>query len=189
MRWALAAGAAAVAAVLAVGVAFAAHSGTTPAFHPPSSSASHAVAPASTGGPVSPTASGDRPTAAGSAAGPTGSAQPHGEVCGLPGPGSAACITTPECYDSAKKRVACGGRHTWEAFAFADLPSGVRPADARQNAEVREVCSRFTLLQVDPDTALRPWQIDVLLPGSGRTYRCLAGMGPNALTGPQLTKG
>jgi eukaryotic-like serine/threonine-protein kinase len=94
---------------------------------------------------------------------------------------------TAQCFDTAKRPVSCTGRHTWETFAVADLPAGVAPADTATNPEVRQVCSRYTLLLYNRDTVLVPWQIDVLPPsGTSRSYRCLAGQGPDALTGVQL---
>jgi serine/threonine protein kinase len=114
----------------------------------------------------------------------------NGVDCGPGVPGDATCIAGAECYDTAKKSIDCDGRHTWEAFAFATLPDGVSPADAGQNRRVRQVCSRTTLLLVDPSTVTGQWRIDVLVSTSNadRTYRCLAGKGPNALSGPQLRK-
>jgi tRNA A-37 threonylcarbamoyl transferase component Bud32 len=126
-----------------------------------------------------------KPTATG---GPSATASASN--CGVAVPGNVTCIRTPECYDTAKKPIGCAGRHTWEAFAFAELPAGVRPADAAQNPQVRQVCSTITLLIVAPHIGLTQWNIDVLVPASGgdRTYRCLAGRGPNALTGPQIAR-
>ncbi len=171
--WALvAAGAAALALILVLGVAYASRTGDIYVFKMP------------IGGP---TPSG-QPSRSPSTD-PSALSTADGTPCGPGVPGSASCITGAECYDSAKKQVACGGRHTWEAFAFADLPAGVATADAAQNAEVRKVCSRFTLLLVDPNTVSAQWRIDVLVPrANNRTYRCLAGKGPNALSGPQLRK-
>jgi hypothetical protein len=159
----VAAGAAVLAAVLLVGFAWAARGAatTTYVFKTPLS--------------ASPSPSRSRPD--------------DGVACGPGAPASARCIAEDECYDSAKKPIACDGRHTWEAFAFATLPDGVRPAEAAQNSQVRQVCSRFTLVLVDPSTVTGSWRIDVLTPkGSSRVYRCLAGKGPNALSGPQLRK-
>jgi hypothetical protein len=160
--WALlTAGAAALVAVLVVTVAYASRTGATTAyvFKTPAHSS------------------------------PSPSPSTNGVACGPGVPGDATCIAEAECYDSAKKSIDCDGRHTWEAFAFATLPNGVRPADAVQNSQVRKVCSRYTLLLVDPNTATGQWRVDVLVPTSNdRTYRCLAGKGPNALSGPQLRK-
>jgi serine/threonine protein kinase len=118
---------------------------------------------------------------------PSGAPSAEAVHCGPLAPAEARCLTRSECYDAASEPIGCGGTHTWEAFALADLPPNVKPADAAQNAQVKKVCSEFTLLAVDPSTAAEPWQIEVLTPAAGnRTYRCLAGKGRNALSGPRL---
>jgi hypothetical protein len=92
--------------------------------------------------------------------------------------------------------VACGDRHTWEVYAVGDLPAGATPADlprARAGDIVRRVCNegnfRTVSLRMD-----QGWRFEVLLPTAAgltagdRTFRCLAGKGPDRLTGPTLAR-
>jgi hypothetical protein len=118
--------------------------------------------------------------------------------CGtnLPTLANARCPTTAECYDAAKNAAGCGGRHTWEVFAYADLPASANVSDPQsgaRNPAIRDVCALTTLAvlqQGDPFL----WSIDVLPPtaealrAGNRTYRCLAGKGPNALNGQALSR-
>jgi tRNA A-37 threonylcarbamoyl transferase component Bud32 len=123
---------------------------------------------------------------------PTGSptaAVPAGAGCGPVAPHGVSCPAEPTCFDAKKRPVACGGTHTWETFAVGQLRAGVPPTDTTSDPDVIEACSRITLLYVAPQTANGIWQVDVLAPtGSSRTYRCLAGRGPNALVGSQLAR-
>ncbi|WP_344618212.1 serine/threonine-protein kinase [Dactylosporangium salmoneum] len=101
----------------------------------------------------------------------------------------AQCAATAECYDSKPARVDCGGVHTWEVFAYGDLPAGSHVADERDPA-VRSVCSVGTLAAVNISAVT--WRTEVLLPSLAEqkagptTYRCLAGQGRDSLTGDQL---
>ncbi|MFG2037762.1 protein kinase [Dactylosporangium sp. NPDC048998] len=112
-------------------------------------------------------------------------------TCGpVAGPG-ARCSDTPECFDAKPSPVDCSGRHTWEVFAYGDLPAGSAVSDKKDPA-VAAVCSLPTLVSVN--IAATNWRIDVLLPSldtqkAGQTtFRCLAGKGDDALTGEQLHK-
>jgi serine/threonine protein kinase len=119
--------------------------------------------------------------------------------CLVPLPDGARCPTRVECFRSttgddapvAARKVPCAGRHTWEAFAMAELPAGVAadPAAVRAHPTVRRVCSpnTFRLATVRTDTT--GWTFDVLPPdvrAGERTFRCLAGKGPDRLRGPTL---
>jgi tRNA A-37 threonylcarbamoyl transferase component Bud32 len=136
------------------------------------------------------------PTAA-----PSTSAQGCAPSGMLPG---ARCVTKPECYGelvvsggSARAPVVpCDSPHTWEVFALGDLPTEVAVADhqtVRTHPQVSSVCSATTLALVS--LSLQAWQIQVLPPSpealsaGDRTYRCLAGKGPNALSTPQFKPG
>ncbi|MER7004656.1 protein kinase [Dactylosporangium sp. NPDC000555] len=112
-------------------------------------------------------------------------------TCGpVAGPG-ARCSDTPECFDAKPSPVDCAGRHTWEVFAYGDLPAGSAVSDKKDPA-VAAVCSLPTLMSVN--VAATNWRIDVLLPSLGAqkagptTFRCLAGRGDVALIGEQLHK-
>jgi hypothetical protein len=123
--------------------------------------------------------------------------------CRVPLPEGARCPTTNECYDALTvtgglahaAQLPCDGAHTWEVYAVGDLPSGVRSmnvAALRRTAPVADACNRQTFLL----TTLRMdsgWRFDVLPPtprayaAGDRTFRCLAGRGPGALTAPTLS--
>jgi hypothetical protein len=109
----------------------------------------------------------------------------------------AACPSAPQCFDSltvssgvARARsLPCTRPHTWEVFAIGLLPGDVRavgyPAVKSQQTVAR-VCNSATLTLIDMDA--RSWQVDVLPPspeafaGGDRSFRCLAGTGPNRQT-------
>ena len=172
-------------AVLAITVVTAAYArdGTTEhqAFKTPV-----AVSSAPTGAPTAGT-----PTAAPTtrAAGSPTAVVPVGTACGPVAPSGVSCPANPDCYDAKKRPVACSGTHTWEAFAVGQLRAGVAATSTTRDPDVLEACSRITLLSVAPQTATGIWELDVLAPtGSSRTYRCLAGRGPNALVGAQLSR-
>jgi serine/threonine protein kinase len=163
--WAVGVGALVVAALVAAVLVTKPNSGRGTTFHTPVAGAS----PSATQAP-SVNGSGD-------------------QACPPPAPDGLTCVRTPACYDVFKKKIDCKGKHTWEEFAYGELPTGVKPADAPKNQDVRRACSFVTLVAVDANTALAQWDIEVLVPtGSSRTYRCIAGRGPNALTGPQIGK-
>jgi serine/threonine protein kinase len=114
----------------------------------------------------------------------------------IPHLANAKCPATAECFDTAKKPVTCGGRHTWEVFAYADLRAGTTVSDPQAGArspEIREVCDSTNLFVLDRISPLG-WTVDVLAPtadelrAGNRTYRCLAGKGANALNGQTLTR-
>jgi tRNA A-37 threonylcarbamoyl transferase component Bud32 len=115
----------------------------------------------------------------------------------------ASCPTNPECFDTltvtsgvARARtLPCTRPHTWEVFALGQLPSdapspGYPQVKAQQN--VARVCNPAILLLVDMNA--RSWQVDVLPPspeafaGGDRTFRCLAGTGPNRQTAPVFAR-
>jgi tRNA A-37 threonylcarbamoyl transferase component Bud32 len=177
--WSLAVCGCALVAIVAVSVAYArAGAPDRQVFRTPAAVSTH-VAGSPTAGPQPST----RPTAA-----PSPSAViPVAGNCGPVAPSGVTCPINPDCYDSTKHLVACSGTHTWEAFAVGQLPAGVPSTKTGHDPQVLEACSRITLLAVAPQTAAQLWQVDVLAPtGSSRTYRCLAGRGPNALVGSQL---
>ena len=120
----------------------------------------------------------------------TGAALPS-VACGLGAPAAARCSSVVECYDAALKAVPCTGRHTWETFAYGELPKGSQVRDEK-TSPVNEVCGRSTLIAVEISAG--GWSIDVLLPSLAdqkagpTTFRCQAGRGDGALTGQQLRK-
>ena len=137
-----------------------------------------------------------------SGAGPSGS--PVGLAGGCPAEfaGQARCPAEPECFDQLQLtggvaragRLNCSARHTWETFAMADLPGAQSTVDHRSvssDRQVLAVCSPATLALVAGFSAI-DWRIEVLPPtpeairAGDRAYRCLAGRGPGALTGPTL---
>ena len=105
---------------------------------------------------------------------------------------AARCSRTVECFDAGMKPVGCAGVHTWEAFAYGDLPAGSQVKTAKDNPTVGEVCSLKTLLLVYLPAV--GWGVDVLLPelsaqqAGPTTFRCLAGRPPSTVTGQQLRR-
>jgi serine/threonine protein kinase len=114
----------------------------------------------------------------------------------------ARCPTQPECYGrlmvaddgvAHADAISCGQAHTWEVYALAPLPAGLRgrPHSAVVGDDaVRRICSVANLLTVDLDAV--GWRVAVLPPTAGEfdagqyEFRCLAGKGENELTGPTL---
>ncbi|MEU0553083.1 serine/threonine-protein kinase [Dactylosporangium sp. NPDC006015] len=126
---------------------------------------------------------------------PTASAAPEKGVpatiaCPPTAPRAARCSQTVECFDAAKKPVGCETPHTWEVFAYGDLPKGSQVRSPQDSQTVREVCSVKTLLLVYLPAV--GWDVDVLLPDVAQqqagptTFRCLAGEPPGTFTGQQL---
>jgi hypothetical protein len=124
--------------------------------------------------------------------------------CLVPLPATARCPDTVECFGAVRvtgsaitaEAVACGDRHTWEVYALGDLPAGATPADlprVRADESVRRVCNEgnFRMVSLRMDGG---WRFEVLPPTAAalaagdRTFRCLAGMGPDRLTGPTLAR-
>jgi serine/threonine protein kinase len=110
----------------------------------------------------------------------------------------AHCPERLECYtrraDGGRvARVACGRPHSWEVFAVGRLPSGVAARDrdaVTSNPTVRTVCSASTFGRMTTRTDSTEWALSVLPPTSAdRTFRCLAGQGPDRLRGPVLARG
>jgi hypothetical protein len=114
-----------------------------------------------------------------------------------------ACPTKATCFGrlSVSKGVAtatglsCTATHTWEVFALGTLPASVTTVDyqtVRGTDAVRGLCSSATLGIINMGTV--SWQIDVLPPAPSafangdRTFRCLAGNGPNSLHQPVFVK-
>lgn len=139
------------------------------------------------------------PSAAGAATAPA----PRGPLPGClnPLPGDGRCPAELECFgpitegDAGPRaeRVPCDGRHSWEVFAVGELPGGIDPAAIEEHPVVQEVCGERSFRLVTLGMAATGWQFRVLPPdaealASGdRTYRCLAGRGPDSLIGPTLT--
>ena len=114
---------------------------------------------------------------------------------------AARCPAQPECYSQMTMvggvahadAVPCAQTHTWEVYALAPLPVGLRgrPHSAVLGDDaVRRTCNVATLLTVDLDTV--GWRLAVLPPTEGEydagqhDFRCLAGKGENELTGATL---
>jgi serine/threonine protein kinase len=123
--------------------------------------------------------------------------------CLIPLPAGGRCPSDVECFDAVTagrdevraERVACTDRHTWEAWAVGDLSATVTAVDREtvvNDPTVRQVCapSSFTLVTTVMDAG--DWEFEVLPPSAAafaagdRTFRCLAGQGDDALTGPTL---
>jgi hypothetical protein len=117
-------------------------------------------------------------------------------ACPLAPAGTAQCVRTAECFDrvtvtggvARASTVACTEPHLWEAFATAQLPTGLDTAShtaIKQNAQVRQVCSTANARLLNTEQA---WQVEVLPPSrdqvkaGDRTYRCLAGRPPTKLS-------
>ena len=150
---------------------------------------------ASTGAPAAaPASPAARPTAA-PAAGfgvPTvTSGCPAASVTGA----GARCPRNPECWagllvaagSASARGLPCTRPHTWQTFAIAILPAGVRTFDhdtVAASPTVSAVCSMRVLLASRRGAALGipagSWQITVLPPdeaafdAGARAYRCLA---------------
>jgi hypothetical protein len=132
-----------------------------------------------------------------------------GRVSGSPGPRGigncmiqavgAACPASAQCFGvitvsggvARAQSLPCTQPHTWEVFALGELPAGVtgvRYPAVKSDQKVAQVCSSATLMIVDMDA--RTWQVDVLPPspeafaGGDRTFRCVAGTGPNEQSVP-----
>jgi tRNA A-37 threonylcarbamoyl transferase component Bud32 len=124
--------------------------------------------------------------------------------CLVPLPATARCPDTVECFGAvrvqggavAAETLACGDRHTWEVYAIGDLPAGATPADlprVRADESVRRVCNEgnFRTVSLRMDGG---WRFEVLPPTAAalaagdRRFRCLAGLGPDRLTGPTLAR-
>ncbi|WP_433055474.1 serine/threonine-protein kinase [Dactylosporangium sp. CS-033363] len=118
-------------------------------------------------------------------------AAPATSSCGQFAGEGARCSATPECFDTKLAQVDCAGKHTWEVFAYGELPAGSN-VTSKKDKPVVAVCSVGTLLTVN--IAAANWEISALLPSAAAqkagptTYRCLAGRGDDALTGEQLHK-
>ncbi|MEN3304686.1 MAG: hypothetical protein V7603_888 [Micromonosporaceae bacterium] len=114
-----------------------------------------------------------------------------------------ACPAKATCFGrlAVSKGVAtatslpCTATHTWEVFALGTLPAGVTSVDhqaVRDSDAVRGLCNSITLGIVN--LAAVQWQIDVLPPTPAafatgdRTFRCLAGKGPNSLHRPYFAQ-
>jgi serine/threonine protein kinase len=124
--------------------------------------------------------------------------------CLVPLPANGRCPDTVECFGAMQvtggvataDAVACGSRHTWEVYAIGDLPVGSSADDlptVGTQDTVRRVCNEGTFRTV----SLRRdqgWRLDVLPPTAAaleagdRRFRCLAGKGPDRLTGPTLAR-
>ena len=120
-------------------------------------------------------------------------------------PGGGRCTDELECFglmkivgtEASASRVSCDGRHTWEAYAMGDLPAEVDAADYEaiwKDPTVQQVCNDNTFRVATLLRSTGAWQFQVLPPNGAelapgeRTFRCLAGKGPNALTGPTLVR-
>jgi serine/threonine protein kinase len=106
------------------------------------------------------------------------------------------CPDELECYGPADAsgpgirapRVDCNGRHTWEAYALGELPAGADPDDIEDEPVVKSLCTGSTFTRTTLLVSTDGWQFEVLRPEGDRTFRCLAGMGPDALQGPTLAR-
>jgi len=123
--------------------------------------------------------------------------------CLLPLRNGLRCPMDLECFGpvssarppSPTGEVACGGRHTWEAFVIGDLPEDLVSADRSTvwaDPSIRQACGESSFRTVSLLIDTTGWRFDVLLPdaetvASGdRAFRCLAGKGPGELVGPTL---
>lgn len=133
-----------------------------------------------------------------------------GGAATLPGcraslPGGGRCPAGLECFgpmrvsgaDVRAERVPCAGRHTWETYAEGDLPTTVTVADQvgiKTDPGVRQVCGENSFHLATLGMTTTGWDFAVLPPSAesvaagDRTYRCLAGKGPNGLSGPTLAR-
>jgi hypothetical protein len=113
-------------------------------------------------------------------------------------PAGGHCPDNLECFSDARpaERVPCAGPHTWEAFAEGDAPATLDEVDRRTllaDPAVRQVCGPTTFTVATRLMSTQGWTFDILPPDQAalaagdRTYRCLAGRGKDALTGPTLS--
>ena len=111
----------------------------------------------------------------------------------------ASCPTSAQCFDritvssgvAQARTLPCTQPHTWEVFALGKLPPDVGkvgyPA-VKEQESVARICSTATLLLVNMNA--QAWQVDVVPPspeafaGGDRTFRCVAGTGPNRQSTP-----
>jgi hypothetical protein len=111
----------------------------------------------------------------------------------------ASCPTSAQCFDritvsggvARARTLPCTQPHTWEVFALGKLPPEVGkvgyPA-VKEQESVARICSTATLLLVNMNA--QSWQVDVVPPspeafaGGDRTFRCVAGTGPNRQSAP-----
>jgi len=117
--------------------------------------------------------------------------------CAVTLPAGARCPGGVECYarsagaGARAAKVSCDGKHSWEVFAVGTLPAGIAPADrdaVTTSPAVQQVCS-FQTFRATTSLAASGWALSVLPPtGRDRTFRCLAGRGADALTGPVLAR-
>jgi hypothetical protein len=114
-------------------------------------------------------------------------------------PAGGRCPDDLECYsgDEPARQVDCAGTHTWEAFAVGDVPTSLTTVNRQTlgaDPAVRQLCGRSSFAAVTLLMNPEDWTFDVLPPSAAaldagdRTYRCLAGRGPDALTGPALSR-
>ena len=117
--------------------------------------------------------------------------------CVVPLPAGGRCPTDLECFGVRGEQVSCAGRHTWEAFAEGSVPDAIAEPDhdtLAADPAVRELCGRSTFTAATLLMNADGWTFDVLPPDADslaagdRTYRCLAGRGPDALDGPTLSR-
>jgi hypothetical protein len=107
----------------------------------------------------------------------------------------ARCPKTPECWNGlviisgnvTAGSLPCTGRHVWETFAIAILPTDAQTYDVnivQSDASVRAVCAMPVLLKSRVGAARqipkREWEISVMPPdqdafdSGARAYRCVA---------------
>jgi eukaryotic-like serine/threonine-protein kinase len=112
-------------------------------------------------------------------------------------PAGARCPTDLECYSAQTRPVDCAGTHTWETFALGTAPASLTTVNRqtlRADPQVSRVCGQSTFATVTLLMDPQGWTFDVLPPSAAalsagdRTYRCLAGRGPDALNGPKLSR-
>jgi serine/threonine protein kinase len=85
----------------------------------------------------------------------------------------------PHCLTRTASIVPCAQKHRWEVFATGTLPAGIDPRDSAAvtgDPTVRQTCSPLVFRRSTAHTDTAGWALSVL-PGPGRTYRCLARKG------------
>jgi hypothetical protein len=129
----------------------------------------------------------------------SGSVAPIGVGRCMLGAIGGACPAAPQCFDSLNVSAGvaragalpCTRPHTWEVFALGTLPTGLPSVgyqEVKAEQTVERLCNAAVLVIVD--MAARAWLVDVLPPspeafaGGDRTFRCLAGTGPNQQSAP-----